>query len=134
MTINDYSNRIRYLLIIIVLVILGITSRKLAFVPVFVGDFLWAVNLFFMIAFLFSRLSINKVVFLSLVTSYLIEISQLYQSPWNDKIRQTTIGHLVLGRGFLLSDILSYSLGIIMAGFFCYIIQTKAEPKKLINP
>jgi hypothetical protein len=42
----------------------------------------------------------------------LVEISQLYHAPWIDSIRQTTPGGLVLGFGFLWTDLVCYSVGI----------------------
>ena len=43
---------------------------------------------------------------------YGIEISQLYQAPWIDATRATRLGGLVLGHGFLWSDMVCYSVGI----------------------
>ena len=51
---------------------------------------------------------------LALVFSYLIEISQLYHAPWIDAIRATALGGLVLGFGFLWSDILCYTVGVLL--------------------
>ncbi len=41
-----------------------------------------------------------------------IDLSQLYHAPWIDSIRQTTIGGLILGFGFLWSDLACYALGV----------------------
>ncbi len=49
---------------------------------------------------------------LSLATAFVVELSQLYHAPWIDSIRQTTLGGLVLGFGFLWTDLLCYSVGI----------------------
>ena len=38
----------------------------------------------------------------------------LYHAPWIDNLRQTTLGGLVLGFGFLWSDIFCYTIGIII--------------------
>jgi VanZ family protein len=58
-----------------------------------------------------KKTSINIAV-IGAVISISIEISQLYHSPWIDVIRKTTIGGLVLGYGFLWSDIVCYIVGI----------------------
>ena len=50
----------------------------------------------------------------ALVFSYLIEISQLYHALWIDAIRATTLGGLVLGFVFLWSDILCYTVGVLL--------------------
>lgn len=44
--------------------------------------------------------------------SFAIEFSQLYHSPWIDSLRNTRVGGLVLGYGFLWSDLVSYTVGI----------------------
>ncbi len=49
---------------------------------------------------------------ISLALAFLVEISQLYHAPWIDSIRQTTLGGLVLGFGFLWTDLVCYSVGI----------------------
>ena len=43
-----------------------------------------------------------------------VELSQLYHSPWIDQIRDTTVGGLILGYGFLWSDIVCYGVGIVV--------------------
>ena len=52
---------------------------------------------------------------LALAFSVLIELSQLYHAPWIDGIRQTTLGGLVLGFGFLWSDLACYTAGVACA-------------------
>jgi uncharacterized protein DUF2809 len=41
-----------------------------------------------------------------------VEVSQLYHTPALDAVRETTLGHLVLGSGFDPRDLLSYGLGV----------------------
>ena len=51
---------------------------------------------------------------ISIIFSYGIEISQLYHAPWIDSIRATTLGGLILGFGFLWSDLICYTVGIVI--------------------
>lgn len=61
----------------------------------------------------------RKGVFLiSLLFCYFIEVSQLYQASWINNLRNTTIGGLILGHGFLWSDILAYTFGVTIATIF----------------
>jgi len=96
--------------------VLGILSRKTSNLPTFIsaysGDTLWALMVFFMVAFIFNKNSTAFVAGVALIFSYGIEISQIYHSPWINTIRSTTLGGLVLGFGFLWSDILCYTVGI----------------------
>ena len=47
---------------------------------------------------------------------YAIEGSQLCHAPWIDTIRHTRLGALVLGYGFLWSDIICYTVGAALCG------------------
>ncbi|WP_254563111.1 ribosomal maturation YjgA family protein [Dyadobacter diqingensis] len=110
-------NRITYFFLTILTIALGLTSRKMAdqfpkLVNLYLGDALWALMIFLIAGFLFNKHSTLRTTLYSAVFCYLIEISQLYHAPWIDAIRATTPGALVLGYGFLWSDILAYSIGI----------------------
>ena len=56
--------------------------------------------------------STRTVAFLAMAFSIAIELSQLYHAPWIDSIRQTTLGGLILGFGFLWSDLACYAVGV----------------------
>jgi len=110
-------NRIHYLLLIVATIIIGLASRFFSnYLPDFVnlglGDSLWALMMFWMMAFLFPRISIPRLTFLSLSLCFLVEFSQLIQVDWLNSIRSHFLGALVLGKGFLWSDLLAYSIGV----------------------
>lgn len=109
------SRRAQYFMLICVLIILGLVSREISFVPLFVGDILWAIMIFFIIKFIFIDINRKTLFLVSLMICYMAEISQLYQVEWLNNIRMTTPGRLVLGQGFLWSDIISYTIGITIA-------------------
>ena len=48
---------------------------------------------------------------ITLTICFAIEISQFYQADWINSIRAYRQGGLILGFGFLWSDIVSYTLG-----------------------
>lgn len=108
-------SRIFYFGIIILVIVLGLLSRRISGIPLFLGDILWAVMMFFIIRFLFIESSVRLVALVSLVLCYLVEISQLYQADWINAIRHTLPGRLILGQGFLWTDLLAYTAGIIVA-------------------
>ena len=54
----------------------------------------------------------RKRVAASLLFAFLIESSQLYQAPWLNALRDTRLGGLILGYGFLWSDLVCYTVGI----------------------
>lgn len=107
--------RIKYIFIICFIIIIGLLSRKIPSIPLFVGDILWAAMIFYMMRLLFIQTNFKKLFILSLLFCYFIEVSQLYQAGWIINLRNTTIGGLILGHGFLWSDIIAYSFGVTIA-------------------
>lgn len=81
-------------------------------VTLYLGDSLWAVMVFFLLGLIFKTKNTRWVTKGALMYSFSIEIDQLYHSPWIDSLRETRLGGLVLGHGFLWSDLVSYAIGI----------------------
>jgi hypothetical protein len=110
-------NRLLYAAMIIIVIILGLYSRKMAdvmpnFLNTYLGDALWALMIFIAFGFIFISMDTKIVALIGLSFCYLIELSQLYHANWIDTIRKTTLGGLILGYGFLWSDLLAYAIGI----------------------
>jgi len=109
--------RILYLLSAIPVLIAGLASRKLReqlpqFLAEYAGDTVWALMLYLLVSMLLAGRPIVVRAAISVALAFLVEISQLYHTPWIDSIRQTTLGGLVLGFGFLWTDLIWYSVGI----------------------
>ena len=110
-------NRAVYLLAAGFNVMLGLASRRYAhslprWLAEYAGDTLYALMVFFGFGFLLPRFTTKQISLLALVFSFLIEISQLSQAGWLLSLRATRLGGLVLGYGFLWSDLICYSAGI----------------------
>lgn len=105
-------SKITYFVLIIITIIAGLLSRHFAIIPLFIGDILWALMVYFIIRFIFIRKPVKLLVSGSLLFCYAIEFSQLYKAPWINDLRQTLFGRLVLGAGFLWSDLLCYTVGV----------------------
>ena len=110
-------NRFYYLLFIVITLLSGLASRHYpgvlpTWVESYLGDSLWALMVFLMVGFLFNGKSTRWIALAALVFSYCIEISQLYHAPWIDAVRANRLGGLVLGFGFLWSDLVCYAVGI----------------------
>jgi len=110
-------NRFLYFILIVITIVSGLASRHFAnilpqWVQLYLGDALWALMVFLLFGFFLHRKSSRLIAIAALVFSYCIEISQLYHAPWVDAIRATTLGGLVLGFGFLWSDLVCYTLGV----------------------
>ena len=114
-------NRIRYIIAISITILLGLASRKFSatdsWVHLYFGDILWTTLFYFIFRFLFILKTLNLSLVLAIIWSYAIEFSQLYHPPWLDAVRNTTLGGLLLGFGFLWSDLVCYVIGAIL-GYF----------------
>ena len=111
-----------YFFMVVLTIGLGLASRKFIFVfpdPIapYIGDTLWAMMVYFGFQFLHPNGTLIKSLLLAFIFSYLIEFSQLYQADWINQIRASTLGGLVLGYGFLIQDLVSYAIGILIG--FC---------------
>ena len=106
------KSRTIYFILIFITIAFGLLSRHIAGIPLFVGDILWGLMVYFIVRFLFIRRTLKWVIIASLLFCYAIEFSQLYQAPWINNIRHTVIGGLILGEVFLWGDMLSYTVGV----------------------
>ena len=90
------------------------------------GDFLWAMMLFFLCAVLF-RWQTKWAVLATIASTWLIEVSQLYHAPWIDSLRDIKVLGLILGYGFLWSDLVAYTAGISLGAAVDYAILRKQK-------
>jgi len=110
-------NRLLNGVMILVVIVLGLFSRKMAYVipdflNTYLGDALWALMIYSIIGFILRDMKTKTVALIGILFCYFIELTQLYHANWIDIIRKTMLGGLVLGYGFLWSDLLAYSIGI----------------------
>lgn len=111
-------SRKRYALAIVAVIAAGLASRTpLAaeispFLATYAGDSLWALTVFLCLGFAFPEAPTLRIAATALAISFAVEFSQLYQAPWLSELRQTLPGRLLLGSGFLKSDLLCYLVGI----------------------
>lgn len=76
------------------------------------GDVLWAGMVAWLVALLRPSWTTVRVALAAFAIALVVECSQLYHADWIDGLRATRPGALVLGQGFLWSDLLSYAVGI----------------------
>lgn len=122
--------RIWYLLVSAVLVLLGLLSRKLSFIPYCFGDALWAMVVYCCWRIILVNKSHKVTALSALITSYIVEISQLIRWNWLVSIRATFLGHLLLGQGFQRSDLLAYTVGIVLVFLFDTVIMKYIEKRE----
>lgn len=101
----------------LLVITLGLLSRGFpelfpALLGKYPGDALWALMVWLGWAMVLPRADAATLGWMALLTSSMVELSQLYKTPWLDALRETTMGHLVLGSGFAGHDIVAYAVGI----------------------
>ena len=109
------KTRLIYIGAIAVLIVIGLLSRKVSFVPQCFGDALWAVVMYCCWRIVLVKRPPYVAAAFALVTSFAVEFSQLIKWRWLVELRSTKIGHLLLGQGFLWSDLIAYTVGIAAA-------------------
>lgn len=116
------SKRSVYFIVTILVVFVGLLSRKIIGIPLFIGDILYAVLIYFGFRFLLIDSKKTTSLLLSLLFCFCIELFQLVQFDWLIAIRKTTLGHYILGQGFLLIDLICLVIGTIAAYFIDYYV------------
>ena len=118
-SIETSRSRLWLFVCVVAVIALGLASRKypVLFPAIFgkyPGDALWALMVFVGWAFVKPRASTAHLAVVALGISCAVEFSQLYQAPWLNDIRGTTMGHLVLGSTFSWFDIAAYAVGVLV--------------------
>jgi len=116
------KHKVIYFALAIVTIISGLLVRLWRscfpeWINLWLGDALYAIMMYWVVA-LFSTYSHPKhKAAVALAVCFCIELLQLYQAAWINTIRATLPGKLILGSGFLWSDLVAYTVGI--AAAFC---------------
>ena len=103
-----------YAILSLITIALGLGSRASflpAWVHLYVGDVLWAVMFYLLFRVVFWRAALWRALVLTLLVTWGIEASQCLTWPWLVAIRSHRIGGLLLGHGFLWSDVLACGVG-----------------------
>lgn len=106
--------KVRRFLLLFLIIALGLLSRKVSLLPQETGDALWAMMVFCLMRIVMPKAGLLKVSLMALAISFAVEFSQLIRWQWLVDLRSTTVGHLVLGQGFLWKDLVAYTIGIVL--------------------
>ena len=111
-------SRRRFALLLATLCLLLGLSIRADLVPlptlltIYAPDVLWAMLVFALFVLIAPRQPLPVVALAALGFALFMECSQLYQAEWINTIRATRPGGLLLGYGFLWSDVVCYGVGI----------------------
>jgi hypothetical protein len=120
-----------YITLMAVIIAMGLPARFLDrplpyFYTQYFGDYLWAMLLFFLFSVIFN-LTTKKGIWVTLLFCYFIELTQLCQEPWLNELREYKIIALVIGYGFLWSDIVGYTLGVLTGAWIDRTLRAKLK-------
>lgn len=126
-----------YAILVLITIPLGLATRwRQQYFPFFIneygGDVLAATCIFFGCRFMCATWQLPKVALLAFFVSVLDEIQQLYQAPWAVKFRDITVVGILLGHGFLWSDIVCYAAGTIIGSLLGGVLEFSIT--KYTNP
>lgn len=128
--VSNYSLRIIYIVVALVTIPIGLATRKRplffhSFIAEYGGDTLWALLFFLLFRIIYIHKRLWVVAIITYAFCVFIEISQLYEAAWFQKWRDTFLGQMILGRGFLWSDLICYAVGITFGIGPAYMIEKK---------
>jgi hypothetical protein len=128
-----YGRRFKYLGFMATAIAFGLGLRRFpTLAPTWVAEYgpdtLWGMMLYFLFSAIVPQFVILTRAPLSWATAIGVESSQLYQAEWINRVRQTTLGALVLGSGFVWTDIVCYGVGILLAAILDSLILGSPRP------
>lgn len=120
--------RLTYLLLVSIIIPIGLATRKIpslfpSFIAEFGGDTLWATLFFLLIRIAVPQWSRIKTAGVTYLFGVLVELSQLYQASWIVELRHTFVGQMLLGQGFLWSDLLCYAAGVLLGWLLAFLLE-----------
>lgn len=123
-----WKRRIVYFLLFVFCTWLALATRlhKEYFHPLIVtygGDIIWAGMFLFLLRIFFTKTTLWKLVLFNYLLGVADECSQLITAPWFVAIRQTKLGKLMLGVGFVWSDLICYAIGTLLAWMIVFVIE-----------
>jgi hypothetical protein len=109
--------RLKYVALGAVTLVAGLTIRFAPlglpwFVVKYGGSTMWALMVYWVLAFSFPRSRVGWLAVAAGVIAALVEFQRLYHSPGLDAFRHSLAGILLLGNFFSLRDIVAYWLAI----------------------
>lgn len=116
-TYDHYKKRILWAGVTLLIICMGLIWRSSwfnfsAFWSKYGGDAIWAMMIYTGLGILIPNSPIKRRAGIAAGICLTVELSQLYQAPWIDTIRDTPLGKLALGKVFNWPDIPAYLLGV----------------------
>jgi hypothetical protein len=131
---NSNSRRAAYAALLAVTIALGLASRRFAgvlpwFVGAYAGDTLWAVAAYGALAVARPETAPLHRGMIALAISFAVEVSQLFHPAWLEAIRGVRLGGWLLGFGFVWSDLVCYTAGVVLA----VVLDQRLMPRSVVK-
>lgn len=131
---NAERNRMMYSLVLMATIVAGLLSRIFndwlpSLLSLYFSDVLWGFMVFVTLALVFKKKSTLQIVIYAVVISFGIEVSLLIDHPILNDLKETTLGGLILEDGFLGTDLICFSVGIIVGFILEMLIKRKSKMK-----
>ncbi len=129
------NRRMRISYILFFLVPLGLGTKFYSgpwenWVHSFAGDIFYPMFWLFLIFFFRPEIRITKTAGMTFLGCVLIELTQLFSTPWLHFLRSSFIGRSLIGTHFVFMDIFYYGIGCILGAFiYHYIKQFEYQTK-----
>jgi len=112
----DSRRRWRAALLLPAVIAIGLSTRRHDFWPslpaTYGGDTLWAVAAYLLLVVLRPAWSAWRVAAVAGALALAVELSQLSRAAPLEALRNTRLGPLLVGQGFLWSDLVCYGVGV----------------------
>lgn len=121
--------RARYVVFVVVTIVAGLVVNKLGgalphALRDILGDALWAAMMFWIVSAIAPTARLWMRAGAAIAIAFGVEYSQMYHAGGIDALRNTTLGHLVLGSDFDARDLVAYALGVATAA----VVDAAATP------
>lgn len=95
------------------------------------GDVLYASLIFFGLRMIIVQTKLWQIALWAYTFCVLIELQQLYRTPWIVQLRKSAVGKLILGEGFLWSDLVCYGVGVFIGWMIALTIESSWKRKSM---
>jgi hypothetical protein len=103
------------------------------FVVEYAGDTIWAGMFVFFLRIFFPKTNVWKLALFTYIAGVIVELQQLIQWDWLVAIRHTYLGKLLLGLGFVPTDLICYAVGVVLACPIVILIDKAFEKKQTVT-
>ena len=110
-------HRGRQVALLAVVIVLGLASRQYSdglpvLIARYAGDTLWATAAYVSLGIVWPGARVRTLAAGAACISLAVELSQLSRPPWLQAVRRWPGAALLLGQGFLASDLVCYAVGV----------------------